>query len=448
MQFIPGMFWAFALANIALSFCLSYLATEVPRDFQLDALQTQCYYQFLTLLIAFLLTQAFSRPELFWPIAVLMTGANLLTQIVDSSVYSHLLPRWAEHDAQLRWGYFIVSLLWWSLILYQILSALLHQSPWTQRATLATYVVILTALPSIVLTPKEFWNKDYYAEYLQEQTTKSTPLVAEEIFGQQAALLSKALKGLAAGQQGKPELYFLAVGPYGRQDVFLKEVLYTTQQFKERFATSQRSLALVNNRKKVDELPLASVSNMDAALRAIGRRMNPDEDILFLFLTSHGSRNGELSVELEGLSFRPLTAPILAELLQQAGIRWKVIVVSGCYSGSFITSLKNEHTLVMTAAREDRTSFGCDDEAEFTYFGRAYFEQALNQTDSFIEAFEKARHLVAEWETRDKFTHSEPQIASHPDIERKLAKWRASLTTKRRLPQSVPAASMPPSKSQ
>ena len=81
----------------------------------------------------------------------------------------------------------------------------------------------------------------------------------------------------------------------------------------------------------------------------------------------------------------------------------------------------------MTAARADRTSFGCSDDAEFTYFGRAYLQQALNQTTSFTEAFAKARSLVQQWETRDQEIHSEPQIAQGALIGPKLEQWRATL---------------------
>jgi hypothetical protein len=52
----------------------------------------------------------------------------------------------------------------------------------------------------------------------------------------------------------------------------------------------------------------------------------------------------------------------------------------------------------MTAARADRVSFGCSEEADFTYFGDALFAQALNQTDDLKQAFELARASVAERE--------------------------------------------------
>ena len=64
-------------------------------------------------------------------------------------------------------------------------------------------------------------------------------------------------------------------------------------------------------------------------------------------------------------------------MLDDAGIRNRVIVVSSCYSGTFVDALRDDDTLVMTASAKDRNSFGCSNEADFTYFGKAYFDEAL-----------------------------------------------------------------------
>src|SRR5690606_28806012 len=99
--------------------------------------------------------------------------------------------------------------------------------------------------------------------------------------------------------------------------------------------------------------------------------------------------------------------------------------------------LEDETTLVMTAARADRTSFGCSDESEMTYFGRAYFEQALPHSDSFVAAFEQARMLITQWEERDfpEEERSEPQIA----LGSRIAAHLRTLTTPL-LCQEAPAA--------
>ncbi len=101
--------------------------------------------------------------------------------------------------------------------------------------------------------------------------------------------------------------------------------------------------------------------------------------------------------------------------------------MSGCYSGTFLDALKDDYTLVISASRPDRNSFGCSDGAEFTYFGRAYFKEALNQTRSFTEAFAIATRLLNEWEASENRTKSEPQMATGRLVEAQLARWRETL---------------------
>ena len=104
--------------------------------------------------------------------------------------------------------------------------------------------------------------------------------------------------------------------------------------------------------------------------------MDRDEDILFLFLTSHGRPRPVLDRVLPA-PLADLTPAELRKMLDDAGIRNRVIVVSSCYSGSFVEALRDDDSLVITASAKDRNSFGCSNEADFTYFGKAFFDEAL-----------------------------------------------------------------------
>ena len=57
-----------------------------------------------------------------------------------------------------------------------------------------------------------------------------------------------------------------------------------------------------------------------------------------------------LEVSLPPLELAPLTAPALRSLLDDAGIKWRIIVVSACYSGGFVDALQDDNTLIVTAA--------------------------------------------------------------------------------------------------
>ncbi len=264
-------------------------------------------------------------------------------------------------------------------------------------------------------------------------------LVPELLLFRQPMILARSLEQLADERPGVPDLYLVVFGGDGSQDVFMKEAAYVNHLFQASYGATGRSLELINNRKTLARQPLASATNLKAALKGVARHMDPDEDVLFLYLTSHGSRDPALTVRLENIPLVDLTPDMLARFLKEAGIRWKVIVISACYSGAFVDAFRDDQgAMVITSAHAERTSFGCSDDADMTYFGRAFFQKALPQADSFRAAFARAKALVTGWEREEGFVPSRPQFHSGPGIEARLAAWRRALAG-----QSPPSTAVP-----
>jgi len=232
----------------------------------------------------------------------------------------------------------------------------------------------------------------------------------QAILDRQPYLLKRALAELKPAEQGSTHLYFVGLAGYGTEAVFKREVVAVRQLFDEKFGTKGRSIALINHHTTANEVPLANVTNLDGVLQHLGRLMDVDRDTLLLFLTSHGVE-GVLSLEMPGLKLKQLRPIDLRRMLSRSGIKNRVVILSSCHSGSFIPAIADAKTLVITASRADRSSFGCEDQREWTYFGDAYFNRALRQERSFRRAFNKAKELIARWEVRDRLIPSLPQIA-------------------------------------
>jgi len=230
------------------------------------------------------------------------------------------------------------------------------------------------------------------------------------VFHEQGRLIERALAGIGSGTPGRQETYFVGFAPDSSQDVFLSELRFVRRLFDERFGTQGRSIALASSVDALDELPIASVTNLGRALARVGEAMNGDEDLLFLFLTAHGSRDHRLSAVQPPLELASLTPTALSRMLQESGIKWRVIVISACYAGGFIEPLRDENSVIITAAAPDRTSFGCEPGREFTYFGDAYFRDALARTRSFTRAFEIAKESIARQEQAETLEPSLPQM--------------------------------------
>ena len=193
--------------------------------------------------------------------------------------------------------------------------------------------------------------------------------------------------------------------------------------FAQNFNDLDQSIVLINSRKTYSEHPLATRFSVTKTLEHVAEKMDRDNDILFLFLTSHGSKEHDFYLNQPNLPISDFSAEELGKVLKILKIRNKVVVISACYSGGFISKLDDGDTVVITAADSDKTSFGCADRNQFTYFGEAYFKEGLAKGLSFFDAFDNATSIVAKWEEEESVPFSEPQILKPKDVTNRLNDW-------------------------
>jgi len=223
--------------------------------------------------------------------------------------------------------------------------------------------------------------------------------------------ITALLIGNAQAAEAPRKVAVVSFGLFGDQDVFQNEATGAAQIVAGRFAANP--VVVQFNTKKGGA---ATIEGLDTTLQATAEKLNRDRDVLFLILTSHGSWNKGLMV-LAGRVRQMLPPWALGAMLDRTGIRHKVIVISACYSGSFIPRLADPDVMVVTAADADHPSFGCQDGAKWTYFGDAFFNIALRRADNLRGAFDQAQTLVKERELREGFVPSNPQLAGGERLE-------------------------------
>jgi hypothetical protein len=261
------------------------------------------------------------------------------------------------------------------------------------------------------------------AEPAQEEETDDADQ-AEALFYDQPARIAAAVTRVRPTQSGKPGAYFVGFAGDGDQAIFRREAQFASDAFGARFGSLDRAVLLVNDSDDRDSYPLASVSGLQQTLKVLASRMDPEQDVLILFLTSHGSEDG-LEVENGSLPLSQLAPDDLRAALDDSGIRWRVVVVSACFAEVFIDALKSETTAVITAADASHSSFGCEDDRELTWFGEAFLKDALPQSASLEDAFRKAADLIAHREDQEHQIHSHPQLYMGSLMQRKLAELPA-----------------------
>ncbi len=241
---------------------------------------------------------------------------------------------------------------------------------------------------------------------------------------------------LSPQRPGRTDLYVLAVAGDGTEQVFENEVRFLHDLAAQRLDAAGRVLVLANHPAQPPQKPLprASRANLQLALKGLGAAMDRDEDVLLLYLTTHGTQDHELLLRRPGAADDLLGAKALRRALDAAGIRHRVIAISACYAGGLADALETPDTLVLAAARRDRTSFGCGNDSVATFFGRAWLVDGLNHTLDFSAAFDRARLDIARREKAEALRPSRPQIARGSRIEATLAAWRQGFTAGPPLP--------------
>ncbi|OTG70689.1 peptidase C13 family protein [Acinetobacter sp. ANC 4169] len=383
----------------------SWLSADEIGEFNSQGLISYALWPFIALIVGIFLSQRINNPRLMLVPAllwlVLDTHIALLQSLIQYLGYIDVLP-------YMFYDYlptiFMVLFVWQSLAVVWVFSRELKW-PWWERALIVAATLFTLVVWQMSVKNQPIWKVE-----------ESPPSFAEDAFYAQSRILNKSLESIQYGEFAQSHWYFLGVAGAGYQDVFKSEVERIKEQFDTRFGTFGRSMVLVNNPETRTQIPIASRTSMEMALRRIGQQMNKESDVLFLYMTSHGLAN-QFEMENDPIDLNDVDPKWLKDTLDKSGIRWRVIVISACYSGSFVPALQDDNTLIITASAADRASFGCSNEADYTYFGRAFFDQAMREQMSIQGAFEQTKKTVAQWETAQGFEASEPQWSIGKNME-------------------------------
>jgi hypothetical protein len=339
-----------------------------------------------------------------WLVAGLLTTA--VSQAIAIAHGRHALPPVLLQSATFAWGVYLLMWVWTIAIALRL--------GWHFGLARRPLVALAAGMVAIFgVSAWQFPDRPWTAPLPSLEDHGPRLVLSQEAFEAQQQTWRKAVDGLARERPGVVDVYGLVFAPYAAEDVFLRESTMVAEVLAQRFDAQGRVLHLVNHVRTASSHPWATPLNLQRAIEAIGERMNRDEDVLVVYLTSHGAQNFRLAAEHGPLQVEPLSPSELRTALDEARIRHRVIAISACYSGGWVGPLGGDRTLVMAAASADRTSYGCGKLSELTFFGRAVFDEQLRKTRSFEQAFAAAVPVIKQREQEagkpDGF--SNPQIA-------------------------------------
>jgi hypothetical protein len=408
--------------NLILTFFINLAIVGMNGDFNFEYLPSTLFYLPLMVIAAYWIASLESKPELRLSIPIALISIALWIEVIGSLVDLALKDISFKHASffyGLEHYYHLFG--WWFISSYLIIYRLAR--PFQKPVQTRLIFILVLTIPFWFIPKWDLWTPSYDDTYTPPKQT----IAEEDVFYSQPALLEKTLFAIKPGRKGIVDLYFVGFGSDSSQDVFMNEIEVITNLFNERFDTKGRSVALINNKKTVKTAPIATRTALEKAIKQIAMCMNKDEDILFLYLTSHGSKNHSLAVDFWPLELNEIYPEDIKKILNDAGITWRVITVSACYSGGYLDQLKDENTLIITSSDANSTSFGCGNDSDFTYFGKAYFDNSLRKNYSFIKPFGEVKKAILKLEQEKSKKPSNPQIYIGEGIRKQLEKLEARL---------------------
>ena len=129
------------------------------------------------------------------------------------------------------------------------------------------------------------------------------------------------------------------------------------------------------------------------------------KDGCLVYFSSHGAPQGIL------VGDRLFSPEDLSRAVKNAcGERPTVVILSACFSGVFVAPLSGANRAVFTAARPDRTSFGCGESDKYPYYDDCILS-SFPKAGNFMALAIAAKACVAAREIAEKAEPpSEPQI--------------------------------------
>lgn len=355
--------------------------------------------------------------------AVLWLAADIIFGLFQCFMVYAIQKNWLSPFLVDQVSYLYMLLSAWALVAVVIVFTRALAWQWWQRVVIVSVLISCFGFWIITFSSVRLW----YALPEEEIEAPASRLSEENVVYAQPLLLERALSNVKKSSKEFNDWYFLGVAGAYYQDVFRTEVETARNLFDNRFKTSGRSLVLINNNESVLTQPIATRTSIKKSLQRFSEQMNIDKDVLVLFITSHGSEDHEIELNYVPLEIENITPNWLRKTLDESKIKNRVIILSACYSGGFIPSLQNSDTLIIAAADAKRASFGCSDDADLTYFGRAFIDQALRKEHGFFSAFDQARQNIFQRERSEGFETSNPQIWVGESMRQNLPEFEKTL---------------------
>lgn len=290
-----------------------------------------------------------------------------------------------------------------------------------------------------VFQPADLWQADgvdsdpkHYMLTMTEDTFTSEPMMFDGL-----------LDSFEPEQPGVEDIYFLGLAGEAGNPMHLREAELANTVLHDVYGVDGRAGILANNASSGARYAFATHHNFESILNRIGELIDVEDDVLFLFLSSRGTQSSSLVLSQPGLSLADLDPKGIKLALDDAQIKWRIIVISACYSGGFINELSNPQTVLITSSDKTDAGLGCTEKTGTTWFTQSFFEDHLKKSLGITAAF-KATLEALQKEQGPTKKSGLPQMVMGAEMKKKLASFEANILQPGALKDGLRAQRHPP----
>jgi hypothetical protein len=180
--------------------------------------------------------------------------------------------------------------------------------------------------------------------------------------------------------------------------------------------TSYRLVPLIasNVAAKRRDYPIADDAAIGSMVRQAANQARPD-DLVFVNISTHGGPK-VLASKIGNHAVTDLSSARIARMFAPLAGRPTIMIISACYSGSLIGDLRARGRIIITAARADRSSFGCAPGNRHTLFGQAELRAFGQKNRSLHQVYMAIIADVSRMEHKSHETPSEPRVSVGADM--------------------------------
>jgi Peptidase C13 family len=278
----------------------------------------------------------------------------------------------------------------------------------------------------IFLVPWLFWLSLFQsADLWQTDGEDSDPkhyaqAMTEDTFTAESLMFEGMLDSFEADRPGEEDMYFLGVSGEAGNPLYLREAELALETLRDVYGIEGRAGILANHANNTARYPFATHNNFEASLNRIAELIDAEEDVLFLFLSSRGTQSPSLVLSQPGLILADMDPKGIKKALDDAQIKWRIIVISACYSGAFINQLADSKTLIMTSSDATDQGLGCAKSKDSTWFTQLFFEEGLKKSLGMTAAFNATVDTIKKQQGMNQ-TVGLPQMVMGAEMKHKLA---------------------------